>query len=343
MGTHTMVGKVILDKVIHHAPLIVIERDPCNLWNILKISEETQNDCNLSGYLLNHEDLLTIIDPQDKDIVSRKLGGGVLAKKPTIELKYRISNGKYYRWVEDYCSILYSASGEVTEVVSFLWMSSLPLEWAMLLNGSEVWNTLNSKVRHDILNQLTAILGYLELSTDIITDPMLIDFAKKEQNAAEKIREKMIFTREYQKIGRSEFSWYLLEEIIKESLNHINLNNLSLSIDVGNISIYVDKNFRHALEKIIENIPIHAMGATNIKIKMVIENCKNFLVIEDNGCGIPIADKPRLFELGFGKGSGYGLFLVEKILFVFGITIEEVGVPGKNALFKLHIPSWIIQ
>ena len=338
-----MVTKIKADGIYRNAPLIVIERDTNDLWKVLKISELTLNYPGLTDSIVNRDNLLTHIEKQDCEFVSRKLEVGILTRKSFVELRYRILIGDHYRWADDYCSISYFESGEVKEVLSYLWITDLVSDWALLLNGSEVWNTLNSKVRHDTLNQLTAILGYLELSTDIITDPTLIDFAQKEQTAAEKIRERMIFTRDYQKIGRSEFCWVNLDQLLNEALNQINLNNISLIKKTGGFFIYADKNLRFAIEKIIENVPLHAKGATQINIIMQTENHENILVIEDNGCGIPENEKSRIFELGYGKGVGCGLFIAEKILSIFGISIEENGTFGKNSIFKLHIPSWIIE
>jgi hypothetical protein len=178
--------------------------------------------------------LLSHIHAEDQDLVSRKLGAAILQKKDGVELRYRIRAGSYYRWVEEYCSLSYSDTGDPVQALSYLWISSLPVEWSLLCKGSEIWNTLNSKIRHDILNQLTAILGYLELSTDLITDPMLIDFTQKEQNAAEKIRDRLIFTREYQKIGLLEFSWVSLSDIIQEAMTEIVMEPVEVVIQTGN-------------------------------------------------------------------------------------------------------------
>ncbi len=55
-------------------------------------------------------------------------------------------------------------------------------------------NLLNSITRHDILNQLTAILGYLELMKMKYTDITLEEFINKEIQAAQNIRTQIMFT-----------------------------------------------------------------------------------------------------------------------------------------------------
>ena len=109
-------------------------------------------------------------------------------------------------------------------------------------------------------------------------------------------------------------------------------------------TLYVCRqNFRLALEKILVNIPEHATGATKVHISLEPVGDRGKLIIQDDGCGIVQQQKTRIFDLGFGKGSGYGLFLAEKILSIFEITIQENGVPGEGARFELMIPSHILE
>ncbi|PWR75286.1 sensor histidine kinase [Methanospirillum stamsii] len=325
------------------APVVVFERNPDDIWKIRNISRNHILHGILINYSGHETDYLSDVFPDDQNLVSRKLGAAILQYKDSVQLRYRLKTSSSFRWIEEHCSLSYSETGALLKATSYLWMSVLPVEWALLSKGSETWNTLNSKVRHDILNQLTAILGYLELSGDLISDPMLIEFTKKEQNAAEKIRDRLIFTREYQKIGLYEFSWVPIDDAIHESLNEIVLNPINLSINCNNAALFVDKNFYLALGKIFMNIPEHAKGATIVTVSFSALESGGILVIEDNGCGIPEQQKNRIFDLGFGSGSGYGLFLAEKLLSVFGITICEKGLPGQGARFELSIPSSILN
>jgi len=63
------------------------------------------------------------------------------------------------------------------------------------------------------------------------------------------------------------------------------------------------------------------------------------LVYEDDGIGIPKAEKEKIFKEGYGKDSGYGLYLIRKMCEVYGWTIRETGKQGKGAQFTITIPK----
>jgi signal transduction histidine kinase len=60
--------------------------------------------------------------------------------------------------------------------------------------------------------------------------------------------------------------------------------------------------------------------------------------VENNGAGIPAAEKEKIFERGYDKGTGWGLFLAREILGVTGMTIAETGLPGKGVRFVITLP-----
>ena len=63
------------------------------------------------------------------------------------------------------------------------------------------------------------------------------------------------------------------------------------------------------------------------------------LIVEDNGIGIPLDEKEKIFERGYGKNIGYGLFMAREILAITELTIQENGEPGKGARYEIHVPK----
>ena len=69
------------------------------------------------------------------------------------------------------------------------------------------------------------------------------------------------------------------------------------------------------------------------------EGDRGVLIIEDDGCGVPESMKEKIFWKKTGKNTGYGLFLVQEILSITGMTIRETGKEGTGARFEIGIPE----
>jgi signal transduction histidine kinase len=90
---------------------------------------------------------------------------------------------------------------------------------------------------------------------------------------------------------------------------------------------------------LVDNALKHAGDAlTTIRIFTQETGTGLTIVVEDDGAGISDADKPNLFTRGFGKYTGFGLFLSREILSITGMTIAETGTAGRGARFEIAVP-----
>ena len=78
---------------------------------------------------------------------------------------------------------------------------------------------------------------------------------------------------------------------------------------------------------------------TTISISTRKDGDRLVILVEDDGAGIADDEKERIFERGYGKNTGLGLFLAREILAITGISISETGVPGKGARFEITVPE----
>jgi signal transduction histidine kinase len=46
-----------------------------------------------------------------------------------------------------------------------------------------------------------------------------------------------------------------------------------------------------------------------------------------------------IFDRGYGKGSGLGLFFVREVLSITGLNIRETGLDGHGARFEISVPK----
>lgn len=198
---------------------------------------------------------------------------------------------------------------------------------------------LTSITRHDILNQLTMLEGYISLLKKQSDDDNFAGLIQNEENIAKTIRRQIVFTRIYQNVGVQPPQWKNIKVTISSVLTTISSGDVSFVIDTDNLEIYVDLLIEKVFFNLIENALRHGEKVTRIRVSYrQIEN-ELVLIIEDDGIGISEEDKDQIFTRGFGKNTGYGLFLAREILAITGITIRETGVPGKGARFEMTVPK----
>jgi sensor histidine kinase regulating citrate/malate metabolism len=63
------------------------------------------------------------------------------------------------------------------------------------------------------------------------------------------------------------------------------------------------------------------------------------LIYEDEGEGIPLHEKERIFEFGYHNENIVSLFLTRELLGFTGITITETGEPGRSTRFEIVVPK----
>jgi len=89
----------------------------------------------------------------------------------------------------------------------------------------------------------------------------------------------------------------------------------------------------------MENAIRHGGKIRNIRFSLPDLEDTLTITCEDDGVGIPSEEKEYIFDHGFGKNTGIGLFLAREILSITGLSIRECGEPGKGARFEILVPA----
>jgi PAS domain S-box-containing protein len=194
---------------------------------------------------------------------------------------------------------------------------------------------LSSITRHDILNKVSVLLGNLEHARTLSPDPRMAGYIEKLESAAMAIKEQIEFTRVYQDLGSHEPQWHKLDQVISRLQVP---PSLSLHRDLPHVEIFADPIFNKIFYNFLDNAVRHGQKVSSITVST--REGPGGLVIswEDDGVGIPVREKEKIFSKEYGKHTGLGLFLAAEICSVTGITLQETGEPGKGARFELLVP-----
>jgi signal transduction histidine kinase len=200
---------------------------------------------------------------------------------------------------------------------------------------------LDSLTRHDILNQASLASIEAELMKRMSNEPSIKESAERIENINKTIIRQLQFSKEYRKVGIEEPQWRNLRRLLSEAIDQLNFGKISVENHCEGWRIYADPMIEKTFFNILENSLRHGGSVTKVLIECAVSEKDDTLriVLSDNGIGVPEDEKERIFEKGFGKNTGLGLFLTRQILSITGISIIENGIPGKGARFEISIPK----
>jgi PAS domain S-box-containing protein len=204
-------------------------------------------------------------------------------------------------------------------------------------------NLMAGITRHDVLNQLMILNGFIELSARNPEEGKILSLIEKERLVIERIHHQISFTKEYQEIGIQAPLWQDVSEVARKAVTGLDLSNVALEIRTGALEIYADPLLLKVFYNLVDNALRYGGKVTRVTISGRMSESGAVISVEDDGVGIEPEIKAYIFEKGFGKNTGFGLFLASEILEITGLSITENGTPGNGAKFDILIPDGLFR
>ncbi|MCA1915160.1 PAS domain S-box protein [Methanospirillum hungatei] len=214
------------------------------------------------------------------------------------------------------------------------------IQKALMVSKKKI-KILSGITRHDILNQLQALDAFSDLiKPSLVKEPQALEYLRHISTCSNKIRQQIQFTREYEEIGDSVPIWQPLDMVVKAAAIDFLPETIVLNLEITDYELFADPMLMLVFYNLMDNSIRHGIHVTKINISLV-EDVSGMavLVYEDNGIGIPDLLKNQIFEKGYGKNNGLGLFLVREILEITGFEIKETGRENVGARFEITIPA----
>jgi signal transduction histidine kinase len=214
-----------------------------------------------------------------------------------------------------------------------------------LLSANTRLQLLNDITRHDIINSLTGLFLLLNRSKSrAARDPALIAEIEQEKEIADLIHRQIAFTRDYQEIGLRKPEWQNVEDVITKAWIGHKIGSVRIDVGIHGLEIFADLLLEKVFYNLIDNaIRYGGPAMTTIGFTVHREGDSMVIVCEDDGLGISAEARKNLFRRGYGKNTGYGLFLIREILSISGLTIAENSRPGSGARFEILVPKGLYR
>lgn len=199
---------------------------------------------------------------------------------------------------------------------------------------------LTGLMRHDILNQLSVLQIFHDLALKATDSSVIHSQILHAQEAGERIEKIIGFTREYENFGTISSGWDRIKALIRSACQEANPGGVQLIEEINpQLEVYADPIIRKVFTTLIENAARHGEKISTIKAFDRREGESLIIVFEDDGVGVADGEKNLIFEHGYGKHTGIGLFLAREILAITGLSIRETGKSGNGARFEIIVPE----
>ena len=196
--------------------------------------------------------------------------------------------------------------------------------------------TLAEVASHDILNQMTALSAYLDLLAEKPNDTTASNYLDTMKKILEVIRLQIEFTHDYQELGIKEPSWRDIRNAFDTAAKPFADHPIVFTCDTGQLEIYADALIERVFYNLIDNSIRHGGSVSAIRLSVEKADPDLILVYADDGVGIPLEEKEKIFLKGFGKHTGLGMFLIKEILSITGMTIRETGTFQRGVHFEIE-------
>ena len=198
---------------------------------------------------------------------------------------------------------------------------------------------LNLVTFNDIQNAIYILKGYLTLAKLSEDRETMHRNLEKIEGPVTTISRSLEFARSYQDLGVKPPVWQNVNQAFIMAISHLDFSTIQRDVRLDALEIYADPLLERVFFSLALNVLTHADTATRVSLWYTVFGDNLVITFEDNGKGIPSDLKQKIFERGYKQQKNFGLFLVQQILSITGITIAETGVSGSGARFEMTVPK----
>ncbi|ABD42339.1 multi-sensor signal transduction histidine kinase [Methanospirillum hungatei JF-1] len=220
-------------------------------------------------------------------------------------------------------------------------ITALKISEDALIRANKKLQLLTQVTRHDINNDLSLAYASIDLLKGAIPDtPETNEIVGYLRESIDAINAKIGFTRSYEQMGSQKPSWQSVSSIVRNIRKEDpRFSSLKVEDSLGSLEIFADLMLPKVFANLMDNSIRHGKTVSTIYLyyQQIGNGCR--IIYEDDGAGVSVEAKARIFEPSYSKIHGFGLFLIREILLLTGIEITEEGEKGKGAKFVLHVPQ----
>ncbi len=189
-------------------------------------------------------------------------------------------------------------------------------------------------VSHDLRNPLNVASGHLDLARESGDDESLAAAADAIDRSQALIDDLLTLARTGQEIGEREP--LSLAAVARESWGTVDTAAATLRVETDLTVRADDTRLRQLFENLFRNSVEHAGADVTVTVDELPDDAGFY--VEDDGPGIPEAERETVFESGYStaeEGNGFGLRIVDQVAEAHGWSVAAVEGTDGGARFEV--------
>lgn len=204
---------------------------------------------------------------------------------------------------------------------------------AELLN--EKLSVIGGFTRHDVRNKLMAISGNVYLAEKYAGDgDRLLASLSRIKGTVNNITSILNFAKDFEMLGNQTLVDIDVGKALDEAISLFSDPKVTITNECRGVGVRADAMLTTVFHNLIDNSLRYGEKVSEIKVYKKTEGNSTKIIYEDNGVGIDEEIRRNLFAKGYGKGTGYGLYLIKRTCEIYGWSIQETGQAGKGVCFE---------
>lgn len=216
-------------------------------------------------------------------------------------------------------------------------------------------NTFVYKSSHDLKGPLSSIMGLTALANKEITDERALNYINMISQGAGRLDNILSDLLETIRIKEGEVTLSeiefepIIEEVLRSLGHYENFGRLDIQTSIRlTDKFYADKKIlTSVMQNLFENAIKYqdtAKEHSYVKLDISTENGYIWIIIKDNGLGIPEHAQDKIFNMFYranlsSKGTGLGLYIVRSAIEKLGGRIEMKSQEGAGTEFYIKLPK----
>lgn len=200
-------------------------------------------------------------------------------------------------------------------------------------------DVLDDSTFSDLQERLQTASFFHELALGTCADGDTAAHIRSADSRCRDLMDRLDAIRAFRRCMDAPAEWVSLEETVSMASELALGVSRTLSPDLGRYKVFASQAAYKALAALISAVAERSPSSAPIAVKATETEFGLVVTVEAAGPGVPEGAKESLFSSSEPCVCGRSLFLAREILESTGISVREIGLPGRSTVFEMHFPQ----